>query len=207
MSDLPSEAIAVLGFWFQAAPGPASPDGPAMGKLAQMWFGKSAEVDREVKERFTDMVRRAQSGELEDWKQSPRGTLALIILLDQFPRHIFRNDPRSFSGDSLALAAAQAMRAARFDLELTPAERFVAYLPLMHAEDPAVQKVSRALYRELKDTCPDALRPALAKGSEMADLHADIIERFGRYPHRNAILSRTSTQEEIAFLESPNSSF
>jgi len=178
-----------------------------MGKLAQMWFGKSADVDREVKERFAEMVQRAQSGQMDDWKQSPRGMLALIILLDQFPRHLFRNDPRSFAGDSLALAAAQAMRTARFDLELTPAERFVAYLPLMHAEDPAVQKVSRALYRELKDTCPDALRPALSKGSEMADLHAEIIERFGRYPHRNAVLSRTSTEEETAFLASPNSSF
>jgi uncharacterized protein (DUF924 family) len=139
---------------------------------------------------------RAARGELERWQATPLASLALTLVLDQFPRNIFRGEARAFSSDSLALAAARSMVALEFDRLLSPVERTFAYLPFEHAEDLAAQRRSLALFQALDpEHIGDARR------------HYEIIARFGRFPHRNAILGRESTAEEAEFLGQPGSSF
>jgi uncharacterized protein (DUF924 family) len=186
----PSE---VLLFWF-GGPGEA-------GKSHKRWFEKSAAFDREVRERFLAAYEAGAAGALAHWKEAPRDCLALIVLLDQFPRNMFRGSARAFAADLLALEAARHAVAREYDQGLMPVERMFAYLPFEHSESLGDQVRACELTKAL-DGFPetaDAYRYALA--------HRDIIERFGRFPHRNAILGRPSTPEEIAFLAQPGSSF
>src|SRR5262249_27768599 len=143
----------------------------------------------------------AVAGALTEWEGAPRSALALIIVLDQFSRNLHRDTARAFAGDARALALARRVVAAGWDRELRPIERQFVYLPFQHAEDAAAQAESVRLCRDLTrhpETC-DALK--------WAESHARIVERFGRFPHRNAPLGRTSTPEEIAFLREPGSKF
>jgi uncharacterized protein (DUF924 family) len=180
----------VLDFWFGA------PDSPERGRPRKAWFGKSEIFDAEIRRRFLATWERAARGELERWRSTPLASLALIVVLDQFPRNMFRGTARAFSSDSLALAAARSMIALEFDRLLSPAERSFAYLPFEHAEDLAAQRQSLALFQ--------ALDPGYVKYPRR---HYEIIARFGRFPHRNAVLGRESTAEEIEFLGLPGSSF
>ncbi len=181
----------VLEFWF----------GPAPRAARDAWFRKDAAFDATVRARFGGATIAALDGAYLDWTATPHGTLARVLLLDQFPRNVFRDTPRAFAGDREALAMAAAAVDAGHDRELDPWERWFLYLPFEHAEDRAAQERSIALYVRLRDEA------GLAAPLEWAERHAAIVRRFGRYPHRNAILGRESTPDEIAFLREPGSRF
>lgn len=158
---------------------------------SERWFEKDAAFDAEIRRRFLATHEAAARGELTDWEATPAGALALILTLDQFPRNMFRGEARSLATDAQARAAARAALARSFDRQAPADLRTFFYLPLMHAENLADQERCVALYRALGDE--DSLKHAMQ--------HADIIRRFGRFPHRNAVLGRRTTPEEQAFLD------
>jgi uncharacterized protein (DUF924 family) len=155
------------------------------------WFRKNAAFDREITARFLVTHEAAAAGRLADWETTTQGALALLLLLDQFPRNMFRRSARAFATDPLARAVADRAIARGFDLSVAAAERTFFYLPFEHSEDLADQERSLTLSRQAGD----------GKADEYAESHADIIRRFGRFPHRNAVLGRASTPEEQAFLD------
>lgn len=174
----------VLGFWFEELE-------PAM------WWRKDPELDAAMTRRFGDTLARAAYGELCDWRDTPRGRLAEILVLDQFSRNIHRDTPAAFAQDPMALVLAQEAIRAGAPEHLSPIQRSFLYMPFMHSESPLIHQRAEALFRDngLEDNYRFELR------------HKEIIDRFGRYPHRNAILGRESTPEELAFLEQPGSRF
>jgi uncharacterized protein (DUF924 family) len=192
MSDQPTAADVLL-FWF----GPPGERGTAQKR----WFVKSEAFDREIRSRFLPLYEAAAAGKLAHLKESAADCLALIVLLDQFPRNMFRGTPRAFASDPLALDTARHAVARGFDGALLPVERTFVYLPFEHSEALADQLKSCELTKPLDayTETNDIYRYAV--------LHRDIIRRFGRFPHRNAILGRASTPEEIEFLKGPGSSF
>jgi uncharacterized protein (DUF924 family) len=157
----------------------------------ERWFEDDAAFDGEIRERFAATYQEAAAGLRSDWENSPEGALALVIVLDQFPRNMFRNSARAYAADPLARAVAHHAIAKGFDQNVAMPERTFFYLPFEHSEDLADQERSVALMRATGDA--DSLK--------WAELHADIIRRFGRFPHRNAVLGRTTTPEEQAFLD------
>ena len=181
--------------WFGA------PDSPELGRPRKGWFEKSALFDAEVRSRFLGLYERAAAGELGAWQCTPLSALALAVVLDQFPRNMFRGEARAFAADALALRVARGIVGLRFDAVLRPVERWFAYLPFEHAEDLAAQRRSLALFGGL------AQDRESAGAANYALKHYEIIARFGRFPHRNAILGRESTPEEVEFLAQPGSSF
>lgn len=190
---LADRAAQVRGFWFGE---------PATATPREAWFRKDAAFDREIHERFGALIETALAGGLQAWDGTPAGTLARILVLDQFTRNTFRGTARAFAGDALALAAAQALVARGGDRTLEPLQRWFVYLPFEHAEDLAVQRQAMALFTALAEE-----HPGLADARHWAQKHFEVIERFGRYPHRNALLGRASTPEELAFLQQPGSGF
>ena len=192
----PAEARAVLDFWF-GAPGSAT-----AGTLRPEWWRKDAAFDAEVRARFGALIERALRGELAHWEHDPHGALAQVLLLDQLTRNAFRDTPRAFAGDARALAAAQAMVASAQDASLPPEQRAFVYMPFEHAESMAAQDEAVRLFTRLA-----AQSPAHADQLDYARRHRAIVARFGRFPHRNRILGRTSTPEEAEFLLEPGSSF
>lgn len=190
-----SQAKAILEFWF------GHPDEPSYGKPRQVWFSKKTEFDREMETKFLTDYSKAAAGYLDDWLESPETCLALILLLDQFPRNIFRDTPKAFATDWEALSAAQHAIAQGYDRQLLPVQRWFIYLPFEHSEDLAHQRYCVKLFEKLSHD-PDSANPI-----EYAWQHMQIIERFGRFPHRNRIFGRTSTPEEEEFLKQPGSSF
>lgn len=191
-----SDADAVLDFWF-AAPGSAE-----HGSARAAWFAKDDAFDALVRERFGALIERALRGELAPWASTASAALAQVIVLDQFTRNAFRGTPRAFAGDRRALAAASRMVGLRQDEELEPFMRGFVYLPYEHAEGLAMQDEAIRLMTRLV-----AADPAQQSMLEYAHRHRAVIERFGRFPHRNDILGRRSTAEEIAFLKRPGSGF
>ncbi|HEY9068596.1 MAG TPA: DUF924 family protein [Burkholderiaceae bacterium] len=198
MTDTPtaSEANAVLDFWF----GP--PGSSEHGTFRDLWFTKSDATDREIARRFGALIERALRGELTGWETQPDSALAQILLLDQFTRNVFRETPRAFAGDARALAAASAMVGRRQDETLPPIWRSFAYMPFEHAESTIAQDEAVRLFTRLAAVAPD-----LGHMLDYAQRHREVIQRFGRFPHRNAILGRHDTPEEIAFLQQPGSRF
>lgn len=184
----------ILDFWF----GQRGSD--AYGSERAEWFRKDPAFDAQIRARFGPAIETALTGGFAAWT-SPRGTLARILLLDQFTRNAFRNTPRAIAGDTLALSLAEEAVARGDDGHLIPVERLFMYLPFAHAESPRAQQRSLELYRRLRDTS------GLAEPLAGAERHAKVIQLFGRFPHRNAILGRESTAEEIAFLRTPGSRF
>lgn len=195
MADvMPPESL--LTFWF----GHARRDPDRIGERMGLWFKPSASDDEAVAEHFRAIMEQAASGQLTDWLPSPAGRLALILALDQAPRVIFRRRARAFAHDGQALSLTLAGIDAGIDRELGLAERAFFYMPLQHAEDRLVQRTSLARYRALVADHPQ--HAGIAEGFlAHAREHAAIIERFGRYPHRNEALGRESTAEERDFLE------
>jgi len=184
----------ILDFWF-------SPRGSSRyGESRSEWFRKNTDFDSEIRTRFGAAVEEALAGGFADWI-APRDALARVLLLDQFTRNSFRDGPRAFAGDPLALATAEAAIARGDDRALIPVERQFLYLPFAHAEDLAMQERSIALHTRLRD------ETGLSDPLLWAEKHAAVIRLFGRYPHRNALLGRESTPEEIAFLATPGSRF
>lgn len=191
--SLPAEAQAVLDFWF------LPPEHFQHGRYRLEWFRQSDEFDTTIRKRFGALVEAALADHLSDWEATPEGALARILLLDQFTRNIFRHTTRAFAGDELALAAARRLVAAGHDMALPPLKRWFVYLPYEHSESLAVQEESMALFRALHAEGGKPLCSAL----DYADRHHQVIARFGRFPHRNAILGRESTAEELAALAHP----
>ncbi len=186
----------ILDFWF-GRPGDAG-----YGGKREIWFEKNDDFDAEIRDRFMADHEAAEAGRLDPMQRTARGALALVIVLDQFPRNMFRGEARAFATDAQAREVAGAAIACGFDLALTPVERRFFYLPFEHGETLADQ--ARCAWYMREHLPPDDERDA---SIGHARRHRVIIERFGRFPHRNAALGRTSTPEEIAFLEEPNSSF
>ncbi|MDB5756418.1 MAG: hypothetical protein JWR56_2846 [Massilia sp.] len=187
----------VLDFWF------LPPGAEGYGKPRQEWFKKDARFDAAIAERFGSAIAQAVAGGLREWdRESPAGTLARILMLDQFPRNAFRCKPESFSGDALALAAARELEESGAHRSLNPNQRWFAYMPFEHAEDAHMQEKSVTLLTELADGNPD-----FDGALDYAHRHRGVIARFGRFPHRNAILGRASTPEELVFLSQPGSGF
>jgi uncharacterized protein (DUF924 family) len=186
----------VLHFWFGA------PGDPGHGQPREAWFRKDAQFDRLIADRFGPLVDEALAGGLADWAAHTQGAMALLILLDQFPRNLFRGQARAFAGDARALALARALVASGADRTLNGVQRQFVYLPFEHAEDLAAQQQALALFAQLGQD-----EPALAGLLDWAQRHHDIVARFGRFPHRNAALGRSSTAEEAEFLLQPGSGF
>jgi uncharacterized protein (DUF924 family) len=192
----------VLAFWFG--------NGDAVQiaeRQAKLWWGKSIDVDNDIRERFSILRGRALAGELEAWEEQPRGRLALIILIDQFSRSIFRERPEAFTYDYLAQEWCLTGLDLGADDQLQPIERVFFYLPLEHSESRVDQARSVSLYAALALSVPPAQRTLFDGYLDFAQRHQVIIERFGRFPHRNRVLERPSTEEERKFLEEPGSSF
>lgn len=200
------QAQAVFDFWFQ--PGPGQPgDAPR-----REWFQKDDAFDREISGRFGTLIDQALAGGLLEWDaEGPQAQLARILLLDQFTRNVHRGTPKAFAGDALALQAAQAMVDTGQDVALPPLQRAFVYLPFEHAEDMAMQELAVALYTGMESEERDVASEATLKGIsgmlDYAQRHREVIGRFGRFPHRNAILNRPSTAEEQAYLQQPGSGF
>jgi uncharacterized protein (DUF924 family) len=174
------------------------------------WFGGGEETDREIRERFEEDHLRAARGDYKNWEKAPRDRVALVILLDQFPRNLYRGSTKAFSTDPMALDLCLRSIQEGFDEPLALIERAFIYMPLMHAEAVEMQEECKrrfALLAELaKERSPENAG-YFTYSHEFAVKHAEIIERFGRFPHRNAILGRPSTAEEVEFLKGPDSSF
>ena len=185
----------ILDFWFGAS------GSPERGKSRTIWFKKDAAFDAGLHARFGALHSDARAGHLQAWEAQGKSALALIIVLDQFSRNMFRGKPESFAGDATALRLARTVVARGWDAGLLPVMRQFVYLPFEHSENLADQDESVRLFTQL------AAQPDLAGLVEWADKHREIIRRFGRFPHRNEILGRVSTPEEIAFLQTPGSAF
>jgi uncharacterized protein (DUF924 family) len=181
----------VLDFWF----------GPAPHAERDVWFRKDPAFDAEIRSRFGAAIEAALAGGLADWTATPRGAVARVLLLDQFTRNVFRDTPRAFAGDAQALATAEAIVDARSDRTLDRYERWFLYMPFEHAEDLAVQERAVALFKALAEETGEP------GNLSWAEKHAVVVRRFGRFPHRNAILGRVSTPEELAFLQEQGSRF
>lgn len=175
-------AAEVLRFWFD--------------EHAADWFVKNPAFDAAIRERFLPLYEKAAAGHLADWAGSPRGALALVIVLDQFPRNLFRGEARAFATDPMAREIARRMLARGWDQSMTQSERLFVYLPFEHSES-----------LEDQDLCVELMKDFDAEQRRYAERHRDIIRRFGRFPHRNDSLGRQSTPAEIEFLKQPGSSF
>jgi len=173
----------------------------------RLWFSGHPNVDQEIKEKFGSLVQSALDGHLDHWKESPKGRLALIILIDQFTRNIFRGTPEAFAFDWIAQEIVLEGLEKNVDFELFPIERVFFYLPLEHAEDLEIQKLSIEKFAELIQDAPLSLKEDFEGFYGYALKHFVVIEKFNRFPHRNVILGRESSLEEIEFLKGPNSSF
>ncbi len=193
---MPARIEGILSFWFEDS---RSDPERALAMMAR-WFEPDPTFDAEIRDRFGSLYQEAVAGELSGWEQTARGSLALIILLDQFSRNIHRGRPQAFAQDAAAQRLCLDGIEQNLDEMLSPVERGFFYLPLQHAENAHLQDVSVQQYERLLQQCQSAWRP-LAQGMlDYAREHRDIIRRFGRFPHRNAILGRQSTPAEQEFL-------
>lgn len=196
-------AKSILDFWF----GEAGTDRVIAKRQTSLWFKKQALTDALIKERFEQTLRRAASGELDHWNDTARGRLALIIVLDQLPRNIYRDRPQAFAFDSLARAHCEAGLERHDDAGLQAVCRVFFYLPLEHAEDRALQARSVALFRKLAADVGEVDKKLFEGFTDYAQRHQGVVDQFGRFPHRNAILGRESSAQELEFLTQPGSSF
>ncbi len=190
----------ILEVWFGKG------DVPSEAVRAQ-WWKKDPDFDAMLRDRFGALLDRGVRGELDDWANDAPGALALVILLDQFSRNIHRGTPRSFAADEHALMMAKRAVHHGFDAALPIHRRIFLYMPWMHSEELDAQKECVRLFERLANEAPPEAQPTIRNNLDFAIRHLEIVERFGRFPHRNAILGRTTTPEEEAFLREPNSSF
>ena len=193
----------LLDWWFGSA---ESPDEVAKAKN-KLWFGKKKSQDTDALNRFGGLVEQALKGELSEWTETPQGWLALVLLLDQLPRMIFRDTPKSFSGDKRAQALVNHGLKLERDLALTPLQRTFIYLVLEHTENLAAQDEAIQRFSDLLPLLPATDREYFNQTLDYARKHRVVIERFGRYPHRNEVLGRESTAEEVEFLKERGSRF
>jgi uncharacterized protein (DUF924 family) len=197
------DVTTILDFWFGQLDG----DGLADEAHKQRWWRKDPAFDGAIRDRFAADHAACVAGARGDWLTSPRRRLAFVIVLDQFSRNMFRDTPPMFAADPLALEVALRGIDRAEDISLRTAERVFLYMPLMHSESPALQARCVALFRAFSRSLTGQARKQVEDNVGYAIRHRDIVDRFGRFPHRNAILGRTSTPEELSFLKEPGSSF
>jgi uncharacterized protein (DUF924 family) len=197
-SPIHPRANAILDFWFGD---PTLPNSD-YGQQRQVWFKKDVDFDATIRHQFLADYEQASQGQFDTWGQTPRSCLALILLLDQVPRNIFRGSSQSFATDPQALEVSRQGLALQWDRQLIPVERIFFYLPFEHSEDLADQNCSLRLFQSLVQDHPE-----LDTTLDYAKRHRAVIQQFGRFPHRNDILHRASTPEEQEFLKQPGSSF
>lgn len=185
----------VLRFWFEG------PDGRYAGQARRRWFVKDPDFDAQIVARFGELIESALAGACDDWGRSEERACALVIVLDQFTRNAFRGTPRMYAGDAAALRTARHIVAEGWDRRYDPLHRWFAYMPFQHSESLADQRESMRLFAQLRDD------PVAGAAWSWVERHHEIIERFGRFPHRNAMLGRVSTPQEIEFLREPGSAF
>jgi len=193
----------ILGFWFGSDPD----DAKTAKERSSLWWSKNPKTDDEIRNRFESLVLVAESGDLDEWRSSTDGRLALILLTDQFPRNIYRGTPAAFRFDRIARNLSLEGLPLGVDKDLRPIQRVFFYMPLEHSENPEDQERSVRLFRDLAGEVSVDLKPMFEGYVDYALRHQVIINRFGRFPHRNSIVGRQSTPEEIKFLEQPDSSF
>ncbi|MDP1862973.1 MAG: DUF924 family protein [Thiobacillus sp.] len=198
-----TQAKNVLDFWF----GPCGTATELVGRQRKLWFAKSAANDQAVVDQFSDTLVAATAGRLDHWADTPRGRLALLIVFDQFPHHIHRDQPQAFATDPQALALNLTALKTGDEQHLTPIERVFLYLPLEHAESNDMQDWSVSLYEKLADEAAIEERALFDDFLRYARQHRDVVARFGRFPHRNTILGRPSSDDELEFLKQPGSRF
>ncbi len=189
---------AVLQFWF----GQPDSDAASYTQRRKIWFGKQTDLDALITQQFRLLYESAVAGKSQDWQQTPESCLALIIVLDQFSRNMFRDSPKAFAADPQALQVAKFAVDQGFDRQLVPIQRIFMYLPFEHSENLEQQARSVELFHQLQTEAPE-----LADTYDYALRHQAVIQQFGRFPHRNAILGRSSTAAEKEFLQQPGSSF
>jgi uncharacterized protein (DUF924 family) len=194
---------AILEFWFREQELSA----PQVDRRMDIWFGEDEVFDHECKKEFADDVELASEGKLDHWAHQPRGRLALILLLDQFRRNIFRNTAEAFSRDKAALKLCVEGAMEKKDQGLTPIQRAFFYMPLQHAESAKVQAKSVELYTKLAESVSRTYRETFETIAQFAELHRDIINQFGRFPHRNHLLNRPNTPEEDEYLSGDSPDF
>lgn len=187
---------AILSFWFRKQELSA----PQIDRRMDLWFGADSVLDLEIEKEFADDVEAACDGRLDHWAAEPEGRLALIIIIDQFRRNIYRNTAAAFSKDRLALKLCVEGAVEKKDKGLTPIQKVFFYMPLQHAESRKVQAKSVELYNRLAESVSPTYRETFLTVAQFAELHKDIIDQFGRFPHRNTILNRENTAEENEYL-------
>lgn len=193
----------VLRFWF----GELDAQGMASEAISRRWWTRDDAFDLRVRGEFGETFQAAMDGRHEAWRDEPRSLLAYVIVLDQFSRNMFRNDPRAFSADPRALEAARVGVDAGLDRMLVGVARMFLYMPFEHSEDLRMQDRSVALFTAFRDESTGPLREQLDYFRTFAIRHRDVVARWGRFPHRNAVLGRTTSEEEREFLSQPGSSF
>lgn len=193
----------VIEFWF----GDALVSAEQAKLRAKLWFSRNDEFDREIERRFGSLPESAARGELDAWRGDASSTLALVLVLDQFPRNLFRKSPRAFAFDPLARNVALGAISCEFDKSLHPLQSSFLYLPLEHAEEIELQERSVQLFEQLFARAQVDLHDLFGSFADYARRHRDIVRRFGRFPHRNEVLDRPSTPEEIGYLESGGDRF
>ena len=194
---------AVLSFWFKEQALTA----PQIDHRMETWFNEDPEFDREIKKEFSEDISAASAGKLDHWAAEPEGRLALIILIDQFRRNIYRNTAKAFSKDKLALKFCIEGAMEKKDQSLTPIQRVFFYMPLQHTESRKVQAKAVDLYNRLAELVSPTYRETFLTVAQFAELHKDIIDQFGRFPHRNELLGRENTAEEAEYLASDSPDF
>jgi uncharacterized protein (DUF924 family) len=190
------KADTIIDYWFGATTGGFSDEAHR-----QRWFAPDAAADAEIRARFGHLIDAAAGGELDDWLASPRGTVAFVLLCDQFPRQVYRGTAQAYATDALALAVARRAIEAGTDGPLGFDERAFLYMPFQHAESRVDQHTAVGLFAALRDATPAGQRHLTGNFLRYAQQHRDIVLRFGRFPHRNGVLGRTSSSEELTFLK------
>jgi len=193
----------ILDFWFSDS----ELDSPQLDSRMDRWFGANDEFDEQVRSEFGELIELAPTGQLESWADTPRGRLALIILLDQFSRNAYRGKAQAFTHDKKALKLAIEGTLAGDHKQLNSVERMFFFMPLQHAESLKIQEKSVSIFKALAETVPGTLHETFLMAAQFAELHRDIVAEFGRFPHRNAVLGRPDSSAEAAYLSDDNPSF
>jgi uncharacterized protein (DUF924 family) len=193
----------ILSFWFKEQELSA----PQIDRRMDIWFGEDPVFDHDIEKEFADDIEKASEGKLNHWAVEPHGRLALIILIDQFRRNIYRGTLKAFSHDKVALKLCVEGAMEKKDKGLTPIQRVFFYMPLQHAESAKVQAKSVELYERLAESVSPTLQETFLTVAQFAELHKDIIDQFGRFPHRNVLLGRENTPEEDEYLAGDSPDF
>jgi len=194
---------AILAFWFKEQELSA----PQIDRRMDIWFGEDQAFDHEIQQEFAADVDKASAGKLDHWAHESRGRLALILLLDQFRRNIHRGTPKAYEKDKIALKLCVEGAMEKKDKGLTPIQRAFFYMPLQHTESRKVQAKSVAIYNKLAEAVSPTYQETFLTIAQFAELHHDIVDRFGRFPHRNKMMGRDNTSEEDEYLASDSPDF